>query len=129
MFYHWRLYLEEKLIKSMTSVDSIGKIVFTICFLGFKLMTSLVQDEPIDTYSHPYIGHFKTKACNDRSVGAKIQQFQSRLCKEISGVLPNQLKTNSQDTCNLMQEIKVFVDVYRQKYGYEFDILKGADED
>ena len=72
--------------------------------LGWKLMMSLGQDEPIHTNNHQYTQHFIREACYGGRVGAKIQEFMSSLCTEIKIILQNLLKSNLQDNCNLMQE-------------------------
>ena len=39
------------------------------------------------------------------------------------------MNSHTEDLCNLMEECKNYKDVYREKFGIEYDKFKGADED
>ena len=91
---------------------------------------SLGQDEPIHTYTDQYTRHFLRDACYGGRVRANVQEFNSSLCTVIKTILQNQLKSDSQDICNLMQEYKTYIDVYEENYAIECNSLSIiADED
>ena len=105
------------------------KDCLTTSSLAWKLMMSLGQHEPIYTYNHQYTRHFIREACDGRRVGANVQKFISSLSSEIRTIFQNLLKSCSEDICNLMQEYKKFVDVYKEEYGNKFEKMTGVDGD
>ena len=104
------------------------KDCLTISSLSWKQMTSLGQDEPVHTYTHPYTRHFIKEACYGERVGADIQDFESCANTNVNltrsnllGLkLPRDWKTistsNKDDICNLLHEYKIYINVYLKKW-------------
>ena len=69
-------------------------------------MMSLGQDEPTNTYSYQYTRYSIRKAFHGGRVGANIQEFTSSPSTKNVTNLQNLLKSNSEESCNLVHEYK-----------------------
>ena len=92
-------------------------------------MTSLGQDEPIHTCNHRYTRRFLRDVCKRGSVGANIQGNKSFPCSEIETIFQNHLTSWLEDICNLKQDYKKFIDVYKEKFCIGVDKITGGDKD
>ena len=87
----------------------------TICSLGWKLMASLGQDEVIYTHAHPYTRHFRREACQERRVGANIQEVETSANTAFLKAIRYQLNSDIENICKLMQELKTYKKYFQRK--------------
>ena len=76
----------------------------SIFSLGWKLMMSLGQDEPIQTYINPYRRHFAREVCYGGRVG-NIPEFEKTAITPILIVIRYHLYSNTGYICNLIARI------------------------
>ena len=104
------------------------KDCLTTTCLGWKNFTFSSQDEAIYTYSYQYTRHFITEKCYGGRTAAYIQDFRSSTHARILENLPEHLKSNSRDICNLRQEYKKYIKNFNEKNGIEYDKMTKANE-
>ena len=64
----------------------------TISSMGWKILISLSQVEPIYTYSHQYTRHFRKEARYGGRIGAYRREFNSSLFIDVKTYLQSHLK-------------------------------------
>ena len=67
------------------------KDCLTLSSVGWKLMRSLGQDEPIYTYSHPYTRLYLRQDCYGGRAGANILEFESTAIRQFLNVIRSHL--------------------------------------
>ena len=82
-----------------------------VCSLGWRLMTSHGQDEPIHTYSYSHTRHFSRETCYGGKVGANFQQTESSPNTQFMNVILSILGLEGDAICKIVQEHKEYIDV------------------
>ena len=98
----------------------------TLPALANKSFNSLrdENDEPIYTYTDPFMRNFVRKAIKGGRCNAFNQQYKSEISDEVFNIILKELNVNV-NICNLLEKYFKFLSKYEKQYGKEFDSRYG----
>ena len=94
----------------------------TVPSLANKYFNSLrdEDDEPIYTYTDPYLRNFVRKANKGGRCNAFNQQYKSEISDEVSNNISKELNVNS-IICDILEKYFEFLNKYEKQDAKEFD--------
>ena len=94
----------------------------TLPSLANKYFNSLrdENDEPIYTYTEPFMRNFVRKTIKGGRCIAFNQHYKSEISDEVFNIISKELKFNG-NICNLLENYFEFLIKYEKQYGKEFD--------
>ena len=94
----------------------------TLPSLANKYFNSLrdENDEPIYTYTDPFMRNFVRKSIKGGRCNAFNQQYKSEISDEVFNIISKELNVNG-NICDLLEKYFKFLNKYEKQYGKEFD--------
>ena len=94
----------------------------TLPSLANKYFSSLrdENDEPIYTYTHPFMRNFVRKAIKGGGCNAFNQHYKSEFSDEVFNIISKELNVNG-NICDLLEKYFEFLNKYEKQYAKEFD--------
>ena len=94
----------------------------TLPSLANKNLNSLrdENDEPIYTYTDPFLRNFVRKIIKGGKCNAFIQHYKSEISDEVFNIISKKLNVNG-NICDLLEKYFKFLNKYEKKYAKEFD--------
>ena len=98
------------------------KISLTLPSLANKYFNSLrnENDEPIYTYTDPFIRHFVRKSIKGGRCNAFNQHYKSEISDEMFNNISKELNVNG-NVCDILEKYFEFLNKYEKQYDKEFD--------
>ena len=78
------------------------------------------NDEPIYTYTDPFMRNFVRKAIKGGRCNAFNQHYKSEISDEVFNIISKELNFNG-NICDLLEKYFKFLNKYEKQYGKEFD--------
>ena len=78
------------------------------------------NDEPIYTYTNPFMRNFVRKAIKGGRCNAFIQHYKSEISDEVFNIISKELNVNS-NICKILEKSFKFLNKYEKQYAKEFD--------
>ena len=78
------------------------------------------NDEPIYTYTDPFMRNFVCKAIKGGRCNAFNQHYKSEISDEVFNIISKELNVNG-NICDLLEKYLKFLSKYEKQYGKEFD--------
>ena len=94
----------------------------TLPSLANKYFNSLrnENDEPIYTYTDPFMRNFVRKAIKSGRCNAFNQQYKSEISNEVFNIISKELNNNG-SICEILEKYFEFLNKYEKQYAKEFD--------
>ena len=107
----------------MEELTEVGmKNVLSLPSLAKKYFNSLrdENDEPIHTYTDPFMRNFVRKAIKGGRCNAFNQHYKSEISDELFNIISKELNVNG-NICDLLERYFEFLNKYEKQYAKEFD--------
>ena len=78
------------------------------------------NDEPICTYTDPFMRNFVRKSIKGGRCNAFIQRYKSEISDEVFNIISKELNVNGNE-CEILEKYFEFINKYEKEYAKEFD--------
>ena len=95
----------------------------TLPSLANKYFNSLrdEDDEPIYTYTDPFMRNFLRKAIKGGRCNAFNQYYKSEISDEVFNIISKELNINNDNVCDILEKYFKFLNKYEKEYEKEFN--------